>query len=181
MSDVNLQSRVKILDNAVHHGGARPADPSLIVWHGTEGDSAMSSIEYLNTTTDKSASYTYVIERDGIMYRMTSPALVAWHAGDSAWPHPVVATAGNQKPNGGRSVNAISLGVAFANKGDGEPLTLEQRASGLWLAKVYIARFDIPIALNLIHAEVSPGRKTDTLSFMTGDQWRAALTEYMAR
>lgn len=179
--DDSLQSRVVVLDNAVHHGSGRPADPSIILWHATEGDSARSSIDYLNTTKDKVASYAYVIDRDGLIYRMTHPGLIAYHAGDSWWPNPKVATSQNPDHPNGRSINTFSLGIAFANKGDGEALTLEQRASGLWLGKVYINKYGILIGLNLGHYEVSPGRKTDPKPAVDMNDWRASLTEYLAR
>ena len=118
MTRPSLQSRVVHLDNAVHHGELRQEKVSLIVMHCTEGGSAQSTIEYLNTTDEKTASYHYIIERDGTIYRMTAPNIVAYHAGDSAWPNPVPATPANpEKPNGGRSVNRRSIGIAWAHQG----------------------------------------------------------------
>lgn len=123
--------------------------------------SAREIIDYLNTTTERIASYHYVIDRPGDIVRMCRPEFVAWHAGDSAWPHPLRGDGTEEcRPNGGRSINAISLGFCFANA-DGEELTAEQLESGLWLAKVYGERYDIPPSLHLGHCEVSPGRKID--------------------
>lgn len=171
----SLQHRVKILDNARHHGGARGASPAMIIWHATRSrESARSSINYLNGTVEKKASYHYVIDRDGAIYRMCRPELVAYHAGDSAWPHPVPGDGTEWcKPNQGKSVNAISLGFSFANA-DGEQLGAEQLESGLWLAKVYMARFDIPPSLNRGHKEVSPGRKIDPAGLDMAD-WRRRI------
>lgn len=169
------------LDNAAHHGGERGAAPALIIWHTSRGkDSALGSINYLNTTADKVASYHYVIDRNGTIYRMCVPERVAYHAGDSAFPNPKVGDGTEDcRPNGGKSVNAISLGICWAND-DSERLTAEQVTSGLWLAKVYIARYEIPVSLNLGHKEVSPGRKIDpsAIGFLM-DDWREKITVYM--
>jgi N-acetylmuramoyl-L-alanine amidase len=148
-------------------------DPSLIVWHTTDGDSAQSSIDYLNNTADKIASYTYVIDRDGTILRMTNPDLVAYHAGDSAWPSPIHYPPGN----GGRSINRLSLGIAWANKG--EPLTVQQRASGLWLAKVYCARYGLTASQMIGHYECSPGRKTDPMPAIDMNDWRNNIRDYI--
>ena len=173
----SLQSRVTVLDNATHHGGERGAGPAEIIWHSTRSRmSARDLIEYLNTTKERIASYHYVIDRDGAIVRMCRPELVAWHAGDSAWPNPIVGDGTEEcRPNGGHSVNAISLGFAFCTKDDeGEQPTALQIESALWLAKVYMARYDIPPSLNLAHKEVSPGRKTDPIGFDM-DDWRRQI------
>lgn len=182
MSPPSLQSRVEHLDNALHHGGLRDAAVvTMLIWHASEGDeSAADTVHYLNTTQDKTASYHYVIDRDGGITRMTNPILVAYHAGDSAWPNPIRATPANpDRPNGGRSVNAISIGICFANNGrnTGEAITDAQRESGLWLAGSLAD--DYPIARHLGHLEVSPGRKVDPGPSLDMDEWRAAIAAYL--
>lgn len=169
---------VKRLDNAVHHGGERVIDPCLIVWHTTDGDSAQSSIDYLNSTADKSASYHYLIDRDGTVIRMTDPELIAYHAGDSAWPNPKVGDGTEEcKPNG-HSINAISLGIAWANA-DGEDLSAGQISSALWLAKIYCARYGLTPLQMIGHYECSPGRKTDPRPAIDMDDWRDLLRSYL--
>jgi N-acetylmuramoyl-L-alanine amidase len=166
--------RVVRLDNARWHGGERGTAPAIILWHSTRSHgSALDAISYLNSTTEKKASYGYVIDRDGTIYRMLNAEQVAWHAGDSDWPNPKVGDGTEDcRPNGGKSLNAVSLGICWANA-PGEKLTPEQTTSGLWLAKVYIARYDIPVPLNLGHLEVSPGRKVDPDSLgFSMDEWR---------
>ena len=176
MSNTSLQDRVRHLDSAVHHGGLRPLSAiTMIVMHTTDGDSAMSSINYLNTTSDKTASYHYVIDHDGTIYRMTSPNLVAYHAGDSAWPDPVAGT--GDRPNGGRSVNARSVGIAWANKG--EALTDAQIESALWLCATYADTVTTDLVLG--HREVSPLRKIDPPPKVQDmNEWRALLANYLA-
>lgn len=177
MTRRSLQDRVTRLDNAVHHGGERAAKPTLIIMHCTEGESAQSSIDYLNHTSDKKASYHYLIDRNGDMLRMCPPETVAYHAGDSAWPNPKPATRDNQKPNGG-SVNARSLGIAWAN--DGEQITDAQLESALWLVGTFMDKYLIPPSKVLGHYEVSPNRKHDPLPAMEMKEFRALLSRYLA-
>lgn len=177
----NLQDRVVRLDNAKWHGGLRQARPTMIVGHGTAGpDDAEGVIHYLNDVREDKASYTYLISRDGTIVRMTPPNVVAYHAGDSGWPNPKRATKANPKPHGGLSLNGIALGIAWCNRGDGEPLTPAQIESGLWLYGVFLVSDRITIDRCRMHYEVSPGRKTDPLPAITGDEWRAKLSAYMA-
>lgn len=178
----SLQSRVKRLDNAVHHGGLRSDRITLIVMHTTEGGSAQSSIDYMNKTADKTASYHYLIDRSGDILRMTMPTLVAYHAGDSWWPDPVPQINGKpDRPNGGKSVNRCSVGIAWANR-NGEPLTDAQIESALWLCATFCKDYRIPVANVIGHRECSPGRKSDPLpSVMRMDEWRALLTNHIAR
>lgn len=182
MSHPSLQSRVVHRDDAVHHGGLRAAsDVTIRLWHASEAWwTATQLIDWLNSTTEKSASYTYVIDRDGTIVRMARGNIITYHAGDSAWPNPKVAASEDDRPNGGRSVNRVSLGICFCNNarnGD-DPLTPAQIESGLWLAAALDEEY--PIARDLMHYEVSPGRKVDTLPALSGDDWRAMLAAYWA-
>lgn len=179
MTRPNLQSRVTRLDSAVHHGPVRASAPTILLMHTTEGDSAQSSIDYLNSTHDKKASYHYLIDRDGTMLRMTRPDIIAYHAGDSAWPDPVPATPENpERPNGGRSINAQSLGFAWAHR-TGESLTSAQVESALWLCSVYAQLYNVPVDHVLGHYEASPGRKQDPKSAIEMWQFRALFARYL--
>jgi N-acetylmuramoyl-L-alanine amidase len=181
MSHPSLQDRVVPLDNAVHHGGLRAdVDVTTLLLHASEGsESAQGTIEYLNTTGEKTASYNYVIDRPGTIYRMARPNIIAYHAGDSAWPNPVRATPANpERPNGGRSINRVAIGICWANnaRNTGEGLTPEQLESGLWLCATLARQH--PIAHVLGHYEVSPGRKVDPLPAISMDTFRQLLTAY---
>lgn len=169
------------LDDALWHGGVRDTnDITMFVWHSTRGsESFRESMRYLNTTGDKKASYHYGIERGGEIIRMLPVEKVAWACGDSAWPHPLQGDGTEEcRPNGGKSVNAISISAAWANT-DTESLTVQQLAAGLWLAKVYWARCGIPVAMNLGHKEVSPGRKVDpNPRNFSMDDWRRQISAH---
>lgn len=182
MSHPSLQSRVVPLDNAVHHGGLRAdAEVTTLLLHASEGsESARRTIDYLNTTTEKTASYNYVIDRPGTIYRMARANIIAYHAGDSAWPNPVCATKENpERPNRGRSVNRVAIGICWANNGrnTGEGLTPEQLESGLWLCATL--KRSHPIAHVLGHYEVSPGRKVDPKPAISMETFRSLLTAYL--
>lgn len=173
----SLQSRVHVLDNAAYHGGPRALDEIVyLIYHATAGTSAASSIGWLNrpgVPSGKKASYHYIIDRDGTIWRMTPATLIAYHAGDSAWPSPVQFPPGN----GGHSLNLASIGVAWANLDDGEPLTAAQLESGLWLATV----FPVPLARIRGHYEISPGRKEDPAAAIHMDDWRGLVARYRAQ
>jgi N-acetyl-anhydromuramyl-L-alanine amidase AmpD len=107
---------------------------------------------------------------------------VSWSCGDSAYPHPIPGDGTEEcRPNGGKSINAIQLSIAWCIKDDeGEEPSFEQIHSGLWLSKVYVSRYDIPPSMNVGHKEVSPGRKTDPIT-VDMKQWRLAIGEYYGR
>lgn len=174
----SLQHRVVRLDNAKYHGGARPWSAiNMIVMHCTAGGSARSSIEWMNRpNADNKTSYAYLIDRDGMIYRMCAPLLTAYHAGDSAFPADPA-----KAPKQGTTVNRRSLGIAWANYNDGEPLTAKQIESGLWVCATYCrgSNTSIPVPRVVGHSEVSPGRKTDPSPAVLLDDWRAQLAAYL--
>lgn len=181
MARVSMQSRVVHDDNAVHHGGLFAARPLYLLVHGAEAPWDAVGVEhYLNTTDEKEASYHYLMDRGGPIHRMTPTTLVAYHAGDSSWPSPRVATLENQRPHGGLSLNRSALGIAWCNRGDGEPLTAAQVESGLWLCAVLMDDHRIPVERVLGHYEVSPGRKRDPRPAMDMAVWRSKLASYLA-
>lgn len=178
MSRLDLQDRVTRLDSARWHGAPFTKPRTMIIMHINEGDTFASSIEYLNTTTDKKASYHYGIEKDGRILRMTDSALVAWHAGDSAWPSPLPATHANpDRPNAGRSVNDHAFGICWASQG--ERITDAQLESAQWLCGFFMGLHRIPVDMVRGHEEVSPGRKTDPGTAQPMDEYRALLTQYL--
>lgn len=172
------QSRVVWLDNPTHHGPGRPlSDISLIVMHATASgklETARSVIAWMNGQRNP-ISYHYVLDRGPEICRMTKPGIIAYHAGDSAWPNPKRATPDNpHRPNGGASVNRKSIGIAFVNNNHAEPLTPYQVENGLWLCRFWMQKLGLTAADVRMHYEVSPGRKSDCRA-ITGDEWRELL------
>lgn len=114
---------------------------STIVLHATAGGTAQSTIDWLRNpwamvkgvlTKFPDASYHYIIERDGTIYKCVPTTKKAWHAGVSKGPH-------------GSLVNDYSIGIAFANRNDGEEVTPEQAQAAqdlihaLWVGNRHLA------------------------------------------
>lgn len=186
----SLQSRVRPATPfpARYHGPARDTDLiDLIVMHCTAGGSAVESIGWDNRpASDNPASYHYVIERDGSIYRVVPASIIAYHAGDSAWPNPKPYPPGNvyQDEDGDthhHTVNTRSLGIAWANRDDGsESLTRAQVESALWLCGVYVPTTKTTVDRIVGHREVSPGRKPDPIpAVMPMDVWRQLVDLYL--
>lgn len=167
----SLQSRVVHVDNAMHTGGIFTAIPKYIVWHSTGGATALEAIEWLNRpNSDNPASYHYIIDPSGMIFRMTPIEVVAYHAGKSWWPDPVPVTGPTHFET--RSLNRYSYGVAFANK-DSEraSLTRAQLSSGYWLGRFLMEKTKVGIAANLGHREIAPLRKSDPNPLVLQCEW----------
>lgn len=171
----SLQSRVIHLDNAKYTGGIFTTLPQYIVWHCTDGGSALEAIHWLNrdNSTDP-ASYHYVIDTDGTIYRMCQTSVVAYHAGKSWWPEPVTYHRDKPQQFETRSLNRYSFGIAFANTDmERASLTREQVSSGQWLGRTIMdmTMAKIPPEANLGHREVAPGRKADPSPLVLSMAW----------
>lgn len=81
----------------------RPKNSTIttIVLHHDAGSSAKSTIRYLRRVP---ASYHYIIERDGTIYKTVPTSARAWHAGVSNGPQ-------------GPGVNSYSIGICLSNLG----------------------------------------------------------------
>jgi N-acetyl-anhydromuramyl-L-alanine amidase AmpD len=89
----------------------RTRKPSTIVLHSSAGGSVVGSVSWLRLI---GLSYTYLIDRDGTVYKLVPTTRVAFHAGKSVGPE-------------GADVNSYSLGICFAHKNDGvEQITKAQ-------------------------------------------------------
>jgi N-acetylmuramoyl-L-alanine amidase len=95
-------------------------------------------------------SYHFLLGRSGQLYSLVDPKHRAWHAGVAEW-------------NGIKDVNAVSLGVSFANKHDGvEALTPIQIAVMLGAVEGWARVFPTLEAVTTHHA-IAPTRKRDPL------------------
>jgi N-acetylmuramoyl-L-alanine amidase len=120
--------------------------PNFVVIHHTGDDSADDA---LRTLTDplRAVSAHYLVARDGTIYQLLDERSRAWHAGKSRW-------------GALTDLNSASLGVELDNNGD-EPFPPDQIDALLRLLEDLSARYRIPRANFLGHADVSPGRKVD--------------------
>jgi len=95
----------------------------------------------------------YLIDRDGIIYRLVEEKNIAFHAGAS------------RLPDGRTNVNEISIGVELINTKDGN-FTQEQYASLQSLIGSVKERHEIKYILG--HNQIAPGRKDDPWNFDWG-------------
>lgn len=100
---------ITILDSWLEHGERRKPLTGIILHH-TAGGSAESSIEHLRKI---GLSYHYIVDRDGRVFKCVPISGRAFHAGASTGK------------NGG-DVNSQTVGIAFANMGDGEEYSAVQ-------------------------------------------------------
>ena len=94
---------ITILDSWLEHGERRKRLTGIIMHH-TAGGSAESSIEHLRKI---GLSYQYIVERDGQIYKLVPISGRAFHAGVSTGKY-------------GKDVNSQTVGISYANLGDGE-------------------------------------------------------------
>lgn len=120
--------------------------PALVVIHHT-GDATVE--QALHTLTDRSreVSAHYLVARDGTVYQLVDERLRAWHAGISRW-------------GGNADVNSSSIGIELDNDGE-EPFPDRQITALLALLGDIKARYHIPAANFVGHADIAPQRKVD--------------------
>lgn len=119
---------------------------ALIVLHADAGASDAGTVSWIQSSESK-VSYHVLVGRDGTLYRLVPDDRRAWHAGKSLW-------------QGEKDVNAISLGLAFANRHNGiEAMTAAQRETARQVIAEWRTKYGpLPVTT---HAQVAPGRKTD--------------------
>ena len=122
----------------------------ILLLHYTGMTSAAAALERLTAEESKVSSH-YLVDEDGVVYRLVPDALRASHAGVSYWA-------------GERDINSRSIGVEIVNPGHEHgyrPFPAAQMKSVLHLSHELIRRFDIPAARVLGHSDVAPARKQD--------------------
>ena len=136
------------MDLSPNRSSRAGAQIKLIVIHGDAGKSEEGTVAWIRDPQSQ-VSYHYLVGRASGIYQFVPEEEKAWHAGASAW---LGCTVGN-------SVNATSIGVAFANDGT-ETFKPGQYIAGAKLVAQLCKRHSIPLHLIRGHFEVSPGRKT---------------------
>ena len=141
---------IRTIANWLKSSSRKGREVSTIVLHATAGGTAKSSIAYMMRQA-VAASYHYIIERDGTIFKCVPTSRKAWHAGKSEGPQ-------------GRDVNPYSIGIAFANLNDGKELITPKQIEACRelvddLATAY------PIRWITTHYGVSYPRKTDPRRF----------------
>lgn len=122
----------------------------MLVIHYTGMPDARSALQRLSDATAKVSAH-YLIDEDGVMYRMVAEDRRAWHAGVSAW-------------RGRRDVNDRSIGIELVNPGHEfgySPFPPAQMAALIRLATGILARHPIPPRNVVGHSDIAPERKQD--------------------
>ncbi|HJW25224.1 MAG TPA: N-acetylmuramoyl-L-alanine amidase [Rhodocyclaceae bacterium] len=120
--------------------------PNLVILHHTSDDTVDEAMATL-TTAERKVSAHYLVGRDGRIYQLVDERARAWHAGVSYW-------------GGQTDINSASIGIELDNNGF-EPYSEPQIATLLALLADLKARYNIPTANFIGHADVAPGRKDD--------------------
>jgi len=127
---------------------------ACVVLHATADGGDEEGAESWLCNPDSHVSAHLHIRRSGMVVRLVSDHLRAWHAGESEW-------------KGLTDVNDFSLGWELANRNDGkEQFTTAQYAAVARLGAHYVEQ-GLPLNAIVSHAEVAlpPGRKTDPDGF----------------
>lgn len=120
--------------------------PSYVVLHHTTNDNVERALRTL-TDPAREVSAHYVVARDGRVFQLVDERYRAWHAGRSQWGDDY-------------DLNSSSIGIELDNNGD-EPFPSAQIDALLRLLADITARYRMPPANVLAHADVAPGRKVD--------------------
>lgn len=130
----------------------RPPDKTvdLLILHYTGMPSAAAALDRLCDAAAEVSAH-YLIDEDGVVYRLVEEGCVAWHAGKSAWA-------------GATDINARSIGIELVNPGHefGYRAFPEPQMQALIpLCLEILGRHPIAPTRVLGHADVAPLRKED--------------------
>lgn len=128
--------------------------PNFVIIHHTSDDNVDQALRSLSNPL-RPVSAHYLIGRDGRIIQLVDERARAWHAGEAKW-------------GADTDLNSASLGIELDNNGD-EPFSGAQIAALLELLGDIKARYHIPAANFIGHADVAPKRKTDPSRFFP---WR---------
>lgn len=120
--------------------------PNIVVLHHTGGNTQQGALNTL-TSSARQVSAHYLIGRQGDIVQLVDERQRAWHAGASWW-------------NGQNDINSNSIGIELDNNGT-EPFSEPQIQALLRLLADLQARYRLPGANFVGHADVAPGRKVD--------------------
>lgn len=143
---------MEIIESPSPNHNERPAGDavSCLVVHYTGMQSGAAALQRL---VDPAAAVSahYLIEEDGLIYRLVDEERRAWHAGRSLW--------------GGRDdINSVSVGIELVNPGHQwgyRAFPPAQMQSFIRLAREIIGRHRILPERILGHSDVAPDRKED--------------------
>lgn len=122
----------------------------LLVLHYTGMRDGAAALGRLTDAASKVSAH-YVIDEDGVVYRLVDEAMRAWHAGVGAWGDI-------------RDINSHSIGIELIHPGHEwgyRAFVPAQMAALVDLAQGILHRHKIPPRNVLGHSDVAPARKED--------------------
>ena len=145
-------SRFTIRERASPNHAARddPLRIDMLVLHYTGMRSAAEAVERLCDSAAR-VSVHYVVDEDGVIWRLVPEARRAFHAGVSCW-------------EGEHDLNRVSIGVEIVNPGHEwgyRPFGEAQMRAVEWLCRAILSRHPIPPQRVVGHSDIAPARKTD--------------------
>jgi N-acetylmuramoyl-L-alanine amidase len=143
---------LRIRDRPSPNHGRRDAsaDIETLVLHYTGMPSAEAAMDRLCDPQAKVSAH-YLIEENGVIWRLVPETRRAFHAGVSCW-------------EGVHNLNAVSLGIEIVNPGHEwgyRPFPEEQMAAVAALCRNLISRHAIPPHRIVGHSDIAPERKVD--------------------
>ncbi|MBW4021932.1 MAG: N-acetylmuramoyl-L-alanine amidase [Proteobacteria bacterium] len=141
-----------VRERASPNQDARPVgEPvDILVLHYTGMQSGADAIERLCDPAARVSSH-YVVEEDGVVWRLVPEDKRAWHAGVSFW-------------RGHEGLNGRSIGIEIVNPGHHwgyRPFPQAQMAAVRELCSAILARHPIPPRNVVAHSDIAPDRKED--------------------
>jgi N-acetylmuramoyl-L-alanine amidase len=133
-----------------HDSRGAPPRIDMLVLHYTGMQSAAAALDRLCDPVAQVSAH-YVVEEDGVVWRLVPEARRAFHAGQSCW-------------EGERDLNFVSIGVEIVNPGHEWGYRVfpeEQMAAVECLCRDILSRHPIPPHRVVGHSDIAPDRKAD--------------------
>jgi N-acetylmuramoyl-L-alanine amidase len=148
-------STLDIRDRPSPNHGSRGEAPNMrplnmLVLHYTGMSTAAAALDRLCDPEAKVSSH-YLVEENGVVWRLVPEARRAFHAGISCW-------------QGERDLNAVSIGIEIVNPGHQwgyRPFPEKQMAAVERLCLDIMSRYRIPPYRVVGHSDIAPDRKAD--------------------
>jgi N-acetylmuramoyl-L-alanine amidase len=141
---------IRDLPSPNHDDRSVPARIDMLVLHYTGMQSAAAALDRLCDPAARVSSH-YVVDEDGVVWRLVPEERRAFHAGLSCWA-------------GERNLNSVSIGIEIVNPGHDwgyRSFPAAQMASVEALCIDILARQPIPPWRIVGHSDIAPDRKTD--------------------
>ena len=118
----------------------------ILVLHYTAMATAEAAIQRLCDPAAQVSAH-YVVDEQGVIYRLVAEDMRAWHAGVSYW-------------DGKTDLNSNSIGIEIANPGDA-PYPQVQIDAVIALSRDIVNRNNIRSFYIVAHSDIAPDRKQD--------------------